>query len=314
VARPGRAGPVRRSGTRAQFGLRIVGVVFAVGIMIAVFAMLDVAPDLDAMLLRLSLGIPAAAVAVAVAIGLAVRAARLAAVEREWYADAFGSSEERVLETLDQRYLVDLASLATTAPRSADLAFGTIAYRYPYLPDPVVGSLVARARERIGETIPAPIAATPVPPSPSLGFFARLAGRTSSSGRQRIRSTAKAVSIIALVVGVLVFFPLASIAESALLQCTGVLLVAASAGLFALNSHWSSTWIPRADYREAYGSDPERVLDAGSPAFAAQLVDAAGDGSMPVFPAAALVRSRFPMVAGFDAVDVVRAAQRRLRG
>ena len=145
------------------------------------------------------------------------------------------------------------------------------------------------------------------------GLLARLAERTNPASRQRLRTAAKSTAIALLLCGV-VFFPIASIAESALLQAAGVLLVVLAGAVFIANSLWTSVWIPRADYRQVYGSDPDRVLDSESRAFAASLVDAAGDGSESVMPAAALVHSRFPMVVGFDTVDVVRAAQRRLRG
>lgn len=146
------------------------------------------------------------------------------------------------------------------------------------------------------------------------GPLARLAERTNPASRQRLRTAAKSAAIALLLCGVVVFFPIASIAESALLQAAGVLLVVLAGAVFIANSLWTSVWIPRADYRQVYGSDPDRVLDSESRAFAESLVDAAGDGSESVMPAAVLVHSRFPMVVGFDAVDVVRAAQRRLRG
>jgi hypothetical protein len=305
----------RRSATSGRRAQRIVALVFGIGAAVTAFAVLDAAPDGESVSLRLAIGMTiVVGVTVAVAVGLVVASRRRRALENAWYESTFGGDEDRVLVTLDRRYLADLAATATDLPRSADVAFGTVAYRYPYLPDHVIHSLLVRARGWSGEAIQAPTGPIDVPGSPTRGWFASLATRSDYAGRRHLRSVAKVMSFAMSIGGVLTFFPVASIAESAVLQCVGVLLVILGAALFVAGHHWSTIWIPRTDYRQVYGNDPERVLDAESPEFARGLAASAGDGSGSIFPAAVLAHDRFPMLVGFDAVDVVRAAQRRSYG
>jgi hypothetical protein len=308
-----RAARFRRSAHSGRLARRIVWLTFLLGVMVVGFAVLDAAPDGESVSLRLAIGMTiVVVVTVAVAVGLVVASRRRRALENAWYESTFGGDEDRVLATLDRRYLADLAATATDMPRSADVAFGTVAYRYPYLPDHVIHSLLVRARGWSGEAITAPVERATMPATSSRGWFARIAAGTDYASRRRLRSVARVGSVVVLVSGVLVFFPLSSVAESAVLQCVGVLLVVLAAALFVANHLWSTIWIPRTDYLQVYGNDPERVLDAESADFARRVAEAAGDGSESIFPAAVSVHERFPMLVGFDSVDVVRAAQRRV--
>ena len=305
--------PLRTSALRAARGRQLVGITFAAGVLLTATRLVTTAPEVPAMLLSLAAGISVSiAIAAGVAIAVAISLARRRALERQWFQSAFSGDVERVLGTLDRRYLVDLVGLASPAKRSADLAFGTVVYRYPYLPESVVLEVLARAETWIGSTMETATDPVTVAASPERGMLARLATGSTDTDRHRFGSAARFAAIVLLVTGIITFFPLASIAESAWLQAVGVGLVAASAGLFVAYRRWTDEWMPRAAYRDRFGSDPERVVDDGGDDFCARVAAAAGDGSAPLFPAVLEVVSDYPMVRGFDAADVVRAAQRRV--